>query len=122
MAHRESGGHAVEERGWLGFGRVGFLRIYREQPRCIRGPLGFKSPGALANSPRRARRRRRVRLLGSWYGPEVALNWLFPYPLTTLHCVQPHPLQLRREQQLTLQRRGKNANGKREGLARGYIG
>jgi hypothetical protein len=27
--------------GWLGFGRVGFLRIYREQPRCIRGPLGL---------------------------------------------------------------------------------
>jgi hypothetical protein len=32
----------VEERGWSGFGRVGSLRIYREQPRCIRGPLGLK--------------------------------------------------------------------------------
>jgi hypothetical protein len=24
-------------------------------------------------------------LLGSWFGPEVALNWLFPYPLITRH-------------------------------------
>jgi hypothetical protein len=22
-------------------------------------------------------------LLGAWFGPEVALNWLIPYPLTT---------------------------------------
>jgi hypothetical protein len=35
------GGRAVDERGWSGFGRVGFLRIFREQPRCIRGPLGL---------------------------------------------------------------------------------
>ena len=26
------GDHAVDERGWLGLGRVGFLRIHREQP------------------------------------------------------------------------------------------
>jgi hypothetical protein len=38
------GGHAVDERGWSGFGRVGFLRIYREQPRCIRDPLGAVAP------------------------------------------------------------------------------
>ena len=31
----------MDERSWSGFGRVGFLRIYREQPRCIRGPLGL---------------------------------------------------------------------------------
>ena len=24
-------------------------------------------------------------LLGPWFGPEVALNWLFPYPLMTHH-------------------------------------
>jgi hypothetical protein len=34
------GVHAVDECGWLGFGRVRFLLIYREQPRCIRSPLG----------------------------------------------------------------------------------
>jgi hypothetical protein len=41
------GGHAVDERGWLGFGRVGFLRMYREQPRCIRGALGHTAVNAV---------------------------------------------------------------------------
>jgi hypothetical protein len=31
----------VDALGGPGFGRVGFLRIYREQPRCIRCPLGL---------------------------------------------------------------------------------
>jgi hypothetical protein len=29
---------AVDERGWVW--RVGFVRSYREQPRCVWGPLG----------------------------------------------------------------------------------
>jgi hypothetical protein len=41
----------VDERGWLGFGRVRFLRMYREQPRCIRGPLMPTRPGPAPNEP-----------------------------------------------------------------------
>ena len=60
------GEYAADERGWLGFGRVGSLRISREQPMCIRGPLRLhlREPGRTC-----------VRPENGWLWPCVAEAW-----------------------------------------------
>jgi hypothetical protein len=76
----------VDERGWSGFGRVGFVRIYREQvhsgSRCIRGQVHSGSTGVYGE-PLKSTIKPNP-LFGSPYSLKLS-----PHPTAPLHPLYP---------------------------------